>query len=127
GRPTLEQRTAFPFPLYDVFNLVIARYWSFEFFDEGNVNGFIRLPRLFIATGYQPSERGINYGAQIGFETDTRTDTTLGGRRIYDRQPVARLLNFEIPAIDLDEALNSVHDIPWSLGIDKQLFFIFNP
>lgn len=126
GKPTEEQRLNLPFPVLDVFSLALARYWYFEFFDSTNADGYIRLPRLFIAPGYQPSN-GIAYGAKHDWVTDTRVDTTLGGRRIYGVEPIARTLLFSIEDLTVDEATSNFFDIQTEAGIHKQLFFIFDP
>jgi len=126
GKPTEEQRQNMPFPIIKTFGLAITRYWKLEFFDSSNADGYLRIPRLWIGPGWQPPI-GISYGANSSFITDTRVDTTLGGRRIYGREPIARTLQFEIRDLREDEALSNAFDIQWEAGIDKQVFFVFNP
>ena len=126
GLPTEEQRQNEKFPIVKVFPLTVTRYWRFEFFDTTNPDGFVRFPRLFLVPGYQASI-GIGYGAEHGFTTDTQVETALGGRRIYSRQPTVRTLRFGLPYLSADEAYSNVFDLIRDVGIDKQLFFIFDP
>lgn len=126
GKATEEQRRALPFPMLKVIDFIVARYWYFEFFDSTNADGYVRLPRLWLAPGYQ-SSRGIDYGAQHNFITDTRVDTTLGGRRVYGVEPVARTLPLSLSHLPIGEAMNNVFDMQRDIGIHKQFFFVFDP
>lgn len=121
GLPTEEQRQSKKFPLLDVFDLVVARYWYFEFFDTVAA----QLPRLHISPGYQPST-GIAYDARHDWVTNTRVDNTLGGRRIYGVEPTARTLIFQVQDLTVDEALSNMFDLSLEAAIHKQLFFIFD-
>lgn len=127
GLPTEEQRQNERFPIVSFLSeLEVVRYWRFEFFDSTNPDGYLRFPRLFIVPGYQPT-KGIAYGAQHGFLTDTQVDTALGGRRIYNRQPTIRTLQFALQHLPADEAYANAFDLIRDAGIDRQLFFIFDP
>lgn len=126
GKATEEQRRNLPFPLFEVIPFIVAQYWYFEFFDSSNSDGYVRLPRLFLAPGYQ-SSRGIDYGAQHNFITDTRVDTTLGGRRVYGVEPVARTIPLSLSHLPVGEAMNNVFDMQREIGIHKQFFFVFDP
>lgn len=130
GKPTEEELQTLPYPVIKVFDLVLARYWLYEFDDEGNRawnEPNVTIPYLFIGNGYQPSFNASYTGTNIGFLTETSLQTTLGGRRIYGEEPIARLVAVSIPRIDEQESFGEAFDIQWIGGISKELFFIFNP
>lgn len=130
GKPTPEYLESLPYPVVKVFDLVLARYWLYEIDDEGNRpwnEPNITIPYLFIGTGYQPSKNASYTGTSIGFLTETTLQTTLGGRRVYGKEPVARRVAVSIPAIDESEAFSEAFDMQWIGGISEELFFIFNP
>lgn len=130
GKPTPEALETLPYPTVKVFDLVLSRYWLYEFDDEGNRSWNepnITIPYLFIGTGYQPSRNASYSGTNIGFLTETSLQTTLGGRRVYGVEPVARRVALSIPAIQESEAFSEAFDIQWIGGISEELFFIFNP
>jgi hypothetical protein len=122
-----EDAAFYPVPLL---NLVaggpkIARYWRFELDDDGNDDGHVDLARLFMAPGWQPSEN-MGVGAELGAETDTTFERSAGGVDYFDRKPARRVVRFELPAIDEEEAVTQVLDMQRRLGIDGECFFVFD-
>lgn len=104
---------------------VICQYWRVEFDDTSNADGYVEIPRLIIAPGYQP-EINIAYGATIGHETDTLAQTSLGGTRFYDRRPTRRVASVLFDKQDLDDALVGPFDIQARQGIDKQVMVVLD-
>lgn len=130
GKPTEEELETLPYPAVKAFDLVLARYWLYEFDDDGNRawnEPNVTIPYLFIGNGYQPSFNAGYSGTNIGFLTETSLQTTLGGRRVYGKEPIARRVAISIPRIDEQEAFGEAFDIQWIGGISEELFFIFNP
>lgn len=130
GKPPPEELETLPQPVVKVFDVVFARYWLYEIDDEGNRawnEPNITIPYLFIGTGYQPSYNAAYNGSSVGFVTETSMQTTLGGRRVYGKEPIARTAALSIPAIAETEAFAEAFDIQWIGGISEELFFIFNP
>ena len=130
GKPTDEELQTLPYPVVKIFDLVLARYWLYEFDDVGNRawnEPNITIPYLFIGNGYQPSVNATYGGTNIGFLTETSVQTTIGGRRIYGKEPIARRAVLSIPNIEENEAFGEAFDLQWVGGISEELFFIFNP
>lgn len=103
-----------------------ARYWRFEFDDTANPDGYIELSRLFIAQGYQPTVNA-QYGFQLGWETDTQRERSLGGVDYYDRRDPRRVWRFQLANLPENEGMVWPFEIARRQGIDKQVFFVYNP
>lgn len=103
-----------------------ARYWRFEIDDTANPDGYVELSRLFMAPGWQPTVN-MGRGAELGVETDTTVERSLGGIHFYDRQKPRRVARFTLPLLGADEALGQAFEMQRQLGIDRQLFYIFDP
>ena len=104
----------------------VARYWLFEFSDTSNEDGYVQLSRLILAPGWQP-DINMQYGAQLGWETDTSFETSLGGVRFFTRRNGRRVVRFVIRAIDFDEAMVWPFEMMREQGTDRQVMFVFNP
>jgi hypothetical protein len=128
GKITEETRQTQKIPIIDCLggDTINAQYWLFEIDDTSNTDGYVEIPRVFIAPGWQPSV-GIDYGASMGFTTRTRVDTTLSGRRVYDERPVARQVSMNLGAVPLEEGITQVYEASIRQNINKQIFFIFDP
>jgi hypothetical protein len=123
-----EQRLSEKIPIIDTFGgmQINARYWYLEFFDSTNAQGYVEIPRVFLAPGYQPTV-GIDYGAQTSYVTRTRVETALSGRRIYDAKSPARRVSFNLGTVPTAEGIVNIHEAAIRQGIHKQLFFVFDP
>lgn len=129
GKPTEEERKKLKFPVIDLLSLtsvVIGRYCKFEFFDTTNTDSGFAISRLFLAPGWQPSINPI-YGANLGFTTDTTFEKSYGGEKSYDVKSSYRVKAFTIEHLPENEALSQALTMQRDQGIDKQMFFIFDP
>lgn len=124
GKIPAEDAADYPWPLIVVLDPAItARYWKFEFDDTTNAAGYVDLARLVMAEGWQPTVN-IAYGAEIGWETSTVAQESLGGVIFYDVRPRRRNLRCIIDVLTTDEALANFFELERSLGIDGQIMFI---
>lgn len=103
-----------------------ARYWRFEVDDTENADGYVELARLFMASGWTPT-KNMGFGAELGVTTDTTVERSLGGVDYYDRQKPRRVARFALNLIDADELLAQALEMQRRLGIDRQLFYVFDP
>ncbi|MFO0271357.1 MAG: hypothetical protein ACK53W_12585 [Gemmatimonadota bacterium] len=127
GRMTAEDAAVFRMPYYAVFDApVIARYWLIEIDDTGSSLGYVEVPRIFIAPGWQPSLNLI-YGATQVYEPRTTVVESWGGAEYFDVQEGRRVARFGFDYLPEDEALTWAGDMQRRLGVDGQLFFIFDP
>ncbi len=127
GKATEEERQTLVFPIVDVLtdSSVIAIYAKYEFFDENNSDPFA-ISRVFLTPGWQPSINPI-YGAEFSYKTDTTFDKSYGGEKTYDVKQAYRVLGFTIDNLPQNEALTQALEMQRKQGIDKQIFFIFDP
>lgn len=127
GKITEEDRQGYPMPfVYVASSTVNARYWKFEINDTSNADGYVELSRLFLAPGWQP-DVNMAYGNQLGWETETLVEGSLGGARFYDGRNSRRVWKFSINNLTVDDALSWPFEIQRKQGIDGQVFFVFDP
>lgn len=107
-------------------NGTIARYWLMEIDDEENADGCLDAARLFMSNGWQTTINFIK-GNSLAWEPETHVETSRGGVRFFDHQNERRVARFTINNLLEDEGLTKPFEMQRSLGIHKQLFFIYNP
>jgi hypothetical protein len=117
----------YPMPIVHVADVAqVAQYWKFEFDDTSNADGYVELSRLVLAPGWQPPVN-MQYGAQLGWETDTTFETSLGGVRFHTRRDGRRVARFVLRNIPEDDAMVWPFEMMRELGVDGQVMFVFNP
>lgn len=128
GLPTQSDIDEDTFPIYKIFSTTLfARFVKVEISDTTNAQGQIEIGRLFTPRGVQPTYN-LAYGAtSLGFITNTKIETTLSGRRVYDEKPMQRLLPLEIRNLPQNEALTKFYDMQKRLNKNRQMFFVFDP
>jgi hypothetical protein len=104
----------------------VARYVLIELSDTSNTAGYIDLPRLVIAPGYQPT-LNMDYGAQIGLESMKVPTNTLGGAEVFQDGLDRRVARLSFRNLPQDEALAGLFDIGRKQSINSQVFFAFDP
>lgn len=127
GKITAEDAVGYPMPFIHVFDTaVVARYWKIEIDDEGNPDGYVELSRLFLSPGYQPTHNA-EYGATIGWETDTSRQRSLGGADFYDERRPRRRMRLTLNAIEMDELYAQMFEIQRRQGISRQIYVVLDP
>jgi hypothetical protein len=127
GRMDKESALLYSMPWLFVFDdNKNARYWLIEFSDVGNPDGYFQLPRVVIATGWQPTHNFI-YGVSILNSDDTQVQTTPGGADFFDQRAKRRIARFSINHLPEAEALAWANDMQYRLGISGQVYFVYNP
>lgn len=129
GKPTEEERRTLKFPVVDLLateSVVLGVYCKYEFFDTGNTDSGFAVSRLFLTPGWQPTMNPI-YGAGLGYTTDTTFEKSYGGEKSYDVKNTYRVKGFTIEHLPENEALLQALTLQRDQGIDKQMFFIFDP
>ncbi len=103
-----------------------ARYWRTEITDTGNPAGYVQVGRVVIAGGYQATIN-MQYGARLGWETETQRKVTDGGAAIYDRRRGRRHVTFTLGELLEDEALANLFELQRREGLHGQLLFVYDP
>jgi hypothetical protein len=127
GRLTAEDLSVYPVPAFHVFDTaVVGRYWLLEFDDSGSAQGYIDLPRLFFAPGWQPTIN-MGVGATIGYEDRSIVQEALGGTEFFEVLEGRRVVRFRIDYLPQNEALTWALDMQRRLGIHGDAFFTWDP
>ncbi|MBN9529673.1 MAG: hypothetical protein J0H82_25935 [Alphaproteobacteria bacterium] len=127
GRMSPEEAAVSRMPIIQVFaSPPIARYWRIEIADTSNPDGYIEIPRLVLAAGWQGS-LNMAVGSGLGAETLTGSVRSLSGASFFDRREAARTAKIVFNFLPEDEAMASAFDLIRTIGIDQQLFFAWNP
>lgn len=122
GKITEEERAGYTANLIHVLPAeVYARYCRLLIDDATNSAGYVQAGRLIVAQAWQPQ---VNYdwGAKLGYETDTQSETALGGARYFDVRPARRSFSCKLSWLDDDEAYGRIYEMMRMLGIDREIF-----
>jgi hypothetical protein len=127
GRPAAEDAGLFPQPFVAVLpEAVIARYWLVEISDPQNPDGYVQMPRVVLAPGWQPS-LNLSYGATIGIEDGSQVQESLGGAEFFDHRAKKRVAHFTLTNLPKSEAAAQALALQQRLGISGQMFFVMAP
>ncbi|ALP62826.1 hypothetical protein [Paraburkholderia caribensis] len=126
GRLPEEDRKGYPgLILSSLAEPVFGRYVRFEFLDEGNIDGYVELGRLFISQAWSP-RNNATYGAGIGWEFDTTMDRALDGTAYFDEKAGRRVQTFSLDWLSRDEAFGNVFEMHRAAGIDREMLFVWD-
>jgi hypothetical protein len=127
GKLTDEELSVYRVPFVTVFDeAVIGRYWLMEMSDARSTTGYLRVPRLYMAPGWQPTINAA-YGAQLGFEDRSIRQEALGGNDSYETLPGRRTARFGVDNLPWNEVLTYGLDMQVRLGLSGDLFFSLDP
>ncbi len=127
GKPTEEEIAREKYPIvivHDSYKLIKFQKWEFD--DTTNADGYIELPRLYVAYGKQPTFNCI-WGSTHSLRTDTSYKKTLNAKKIYDQRPTERTMNLIFPDLPSDEVYSNFFDDLRSQGRHGQMYVIFDP
>lgn len=105
---------------------VAARYWKVAITDATNSAGFVQVGRLFIGSAWSPVVN-YDYGASLGFESDTTVEKALGGQEYFDRRPGRRVFRCQLSWLSEQEAYERAWEIQRGLGYDGEVFVLIDP
>lgn len=126
GSITEEERKEYPSLLLAVLPKPVAgRYLRVEVDDETNPDGYVEFGRLFVGSAWQPIYNA-NWGASIGWETDTGMQRAMSGQPYFDRKAGRRVTRFELGYLTKDEALGRIFEIQRKAGIDGELLLVWD-
>lgn len=105
---------------------VYSRYILIEIDDRSNPDGYVEIGRLFISKGLQPSIN-MQEGASLGYESNTEIELSESGSEYFRRREPYRVANFTLANQKGDIALGRIFDAQRRLGLDGEIFFVYNP
>ncbi|MFZ5669137.1 MAG: hypothetical protein ACOY4K_06560 [Pseudomonadota bacterium] len=103
-----------------------ARYIRVELDDEENPAGYVQLGRVFAGDGYQPV-RNITYGASMTWVDPTEVQESLDGAESFNERRPYRVAKFGLDAMTEAEAMADAFELIRSMGISKEVIFIWDP
>lgn len=103
-----------------------ARYWRLEFDDPNNPDLFVEAGRLFMAPSWAPVFNA-SFGATLGWETGTEVQEAISGAEFFDVRTPFRVAQFRFENLSDNEALAGPFEIIRKVGIDKEVFFMWDP
>ena len=126
-KPTAEDRALYTIPAVKTFNPVLAQYWHLEIDNTANPAGVIRIARVVIARGNQPTINLAPGATSIGWLSNTKVSVTNSGRRLYRKKRAQRNVPCLIKDLPRQEAFATFFDLQGTLDLNKQFYFIFDP
>ncbi|CAI8742920.1 conserved protein of unknown function [Methylococcus capsulatus] len=111
----------------DLGAVYLARYWRITISDSGNPAGYIRLGRVFLGDGWQPTETNFSWGKILGIENPSVVSVLPSGRRVVDVRPPSRNQKYQIKDLTKSDALREVFQIAWTHGLDKEVLLFEDP
>jgi hypothetical protein len=105
---------------------VTARYWRFEVSDPTNAAGYIQIGRLFIGPALAPVDN-YSKGAELGYQSRTGVQQSLGGVDHFDRRPGRRLFQFSLDWLTQAEAFNQALELQRLCDIHGEVLLIRDP
>ena len=127
GTMTAEAASSAKVPFWYIWTTPqTAQYMWVQINDTGNAYGYVDLPRMIIAPGYQPTYN-ISYGASITFESTKVAQNTLGGAEVFQDGLDRRVARLSFDYVPQDEALINLFDMARNQSINNQVFFTLDP
>lgn len=126
GQLTTEVRESYPSNAIRRFTQISARYWKVLIADTGNADGYVQIGRLMISAVWSPVVN-YDYGASLGFETDTAVEKSLGGQEYFDRRTGRRVFRCQLSWLSEQEAYERAWEIQRTLGTDGEVFINIDP
>lgn len=127
GKLTAEARVGLRAGWWHALNTSVqGRYVRVEMTDTANSDGWVQLNRFICAPAWSPNVN-MSTGATISWLSDTDSVKTLGGPTWYDRRSARRVCSFTLEALTPAQAMTYPFEIQRILGIDGELFFVFDP
>lgn len=103
-----------------------ARYWQVDIIDAANAAGYVQFGRLFMAPAWSPVIN-YDYGASLGFESDTTVEKALGGQEYFDRRTGRRVFRCQLSWLSEQEAWERAWEMQRSLGYDGEVLVLIDP
>lgn len=107
-------------------NIVLARYWRFDFDDTSNSDGFVQMSRIILAPGWIPESVNATFNSSLGIKDDTGIQRSEAGVKYFETREVRRTARLVFNNLEEDESLQWVHEINRKLGVSGQLYFAWD-
>lgn len=127
GRMPVRDALRTPVPILHVYRSdALCRAFEVRVRDTRNPARRIRLSRMFLCGGYQPS-RNFDWGSTIGVRDASIRSTGASGVDFYDVRERRHTARLAFPDVAYKEALAWMLEMKAALGTTEQLFFSYDP
>jgi len=126
GKLPDEEAMDFPKQWFTVLDpSVLGRYMRLRIEDTSNEDGYVELPRLFVAGGWFGGVY-IDIGASLGWETTTTLRRSKANAKFYNKGVQYRRFVFRVPNVEVDEALQQAADMVKRVGVHRQVYMVID-
>lgn len=108
------------------FTPTAARYWQIVISDTGNADAYIEIGRVFIGWRFEP-EVCVDWGLNIGVESQTTVMQSLAGPEYFDSRPNRRIVSGQWSWLTQAEAHGVYLQIQRQQDIEKEVFAMMDP
>lgn len=108
------------------FTPTAARYWQIVISDTGNADAYIEIGRVFIGWRFEP-EVCVDWGLNIGVESQTTVMQALAGPEYFDSRPNRRIVSGQWSWLTQAEAHGVYLQIQRQQDIEKEVFAMMDP
>ena len=108
------------------FTPTAARYWQIVISDTGNADAYIEIGRVFIGWRFEP-EVCVDWGLNIGVESQTTVMQSLAGPEFFDSRPNRRIVSGQWSWLTQAEAHGVYLQIQRQQDIEKEVFAMMDP
>lgn len=103
-----------------------ARYWKITVSNLGNPDGYIEIGRVFVGWRFEP-EVCVDWGLNIGVESQTTVMQSLAGPEFFDSRPNRRIVSGQWSWLTQAEAHGVYLQIQRQQDIEKEVFAMMDP
>jgi hypothetical protein len=97
---------------------------SVEIDDTSNADGYVQIGRAFVGPAI---ETKIQFGATLGWESDTTAQKALSGALIFDRKTPKRVFRGSTPPMPEQTMISDIFEMQRRVGLDGEVFFMLDP
>jgi hypothetical protein len=105
---------------------VTARYGRLEIVDTSNVDNYVQIGRLFLGPALAPADN-YSKGAELGYQSRTNVQQSLGGVDHFDIRPGRRHFSFALDWLTEAEAHNQALELQRICDIHGEVLVIRDP
>jgi len=107
------------------FDAITARYGTLEINDTANTAGYVQAGRLFVGTGFQPTNNA-EYGRQRGRNDLSSSVTSISGKKFSTARRRPRTVDMRFPVLTPAEG-NHLDEMADAVGTTEEVFYIPDP
>lgn len=101
----------------------VCQYLRIEIFDSTNADGYVQIGRVFVGKTWKPTN-DAEVGLDLGWQTDTTSQRSLGGTKFYQSRTPYRQTNFTLEVMEDDEGMAQALEVDRRTGLHKEILWV---